>query len=175
MRWVFFSLPNPSSRTMALGSTQPLTQMSTRNLPGGKKRLACRADNPTAIYEPNVWKCGSLHFATLRASTACTGKTLPLPGYGDAWVSEDRAPPFLTSALDGGEWSPSHPGCVTPGRDPPVSEPVWTLRRRVNPGRPARSQSLYRLSYPGCRYHYSNFSKVNLWILVLWRVLSFWI
>jgi hypothetical protein len=31
----FFNLPNPSSRTMALGSTQPLTEMSTRNLPGG--------------------------------------------------------------------------------------------------------------------------------------------
>jgi hypothetical protein len=26
---------NPSSRTMALGSTQTLTEMSTRNLPGG--------------------------------------------------------------------------------------------------------------------------------------------
>jgi hypothetical protein len=26
---------NPSSRTMALGSTQPLTEMSTKNLPGG--------------------------------------------------------------------------------------------------------------------------------------------
>jgi hypothetical protein len=33
----FFNLPNPSSRTMAPGSTQPLTEMSTRNLPGGKK------------------------------------------------------------------------------------------------------------------------------------------
>jgi hypothetical protein len=32
----FFSWPNPSSRTMALGSNQPLTKMSTRNLPGGK-------------------------------------------------------------------------------------------------------------------------------------------
>jgi hypothetical protein len=31
----FFNLPNPSSRTMALGSTQPLTKMSTRNLPWG--------------------------------------------------------------------------------------------------------------------------------------------
>jgi hypothetical protein len=30
----FFIWPNPSSRTMALGSTQPLTEMSTRNLPG---------------------------------------------------------------------------------------------------------------------------------------------
>jgi hypothetical protein len=33
MRWIFFSnLPNPSGCTMALGSTQPLTEMSTRNL-----------------------------------------------------------------------------------------------------------------------------------------------
>jgi hypothetical protein len=31
----FFNLPNPSSRIMALESTQPLTEMSTRNLPGG--------------------------------------------------------------------------------------------------------------------------------------------
>jgi hypothetical protein len=32
----FFNLPNPS--IMALGSTQPLTEMSTRDLPGGKGR-----------------------------------------------------------------------------------------------------------------------------------------
>jgi hypothetical protein len=32
----FFNLPDPSSRTMALGSTQPLTEMSTRKCPGGK-------------------------------------------------------------------------------------------------------------------------------------------
>jgi hypothetical protein len=28
-----FNLPHPSSRTMAPESTQPLTEMSTRNLP----------------------------------------------------------------------------------------------------------------------------------------------
>jgi hypothetical protein len=33
----FFNLPNPSSRTKALGPTQPLTEMSTRNLPGAVK------------------------------------------------------------------------------------------------------------------------------------------
>jgi hypothetical protein len=43
----FFKLHNPSSRTMALRSTQPLTKMSTRNLPGGKKRPARRANNLT--------------------------------------------------------------------------------------------------------------------------------
>jgi hypothetical protein len=36
MRWIFFNLPYPSSRTVALGSTEPLAEMSTRNLPGVK-------------------------------------------------------------------------------------------------------------------------------------------
>jgi hypothetical protein len=39
---------------MALGSTQPLTEMSTRNRPGGKGRAARKADNLTAICEPIV-------------------------------------------------------------------------------------------------------------------------
>jgi hypothetical protein len=50
----FFNLPNPSSRTIALGLTQPLTEMSTRNFPVVKKRPVHRADNLAAIYEPNV-------------------------------------------------------------------------------------------------------------------------
>jgi hypothetical protein len=45
---------------MALRSTQPLTEMSTRNLPGGKGRPVHGADNLTGICEPTVWKCGSL-------------------------------------------------------------------------------------------------------------------
>jgi hypothetical protein len=36
----FFNLPNPSSRTVALMFTQPVTEMSTRNLHGGV-RSAC--------------------------------------------------------------------------------------------------------------------------------------
>jgi hypothetical protein len=51
---VFFNLPNPSSRDMALGSTQPVTEMGTRNLPGGKVRPGHKADNLTAICEPTV-------------------------------------------------------------------------------------------------------------------------
>jgi hypothetical protein len=39
---------------MALESTQPLTDMSTRNLPGGKGRPARKADNLTAICEPII-------------------------------------------------------------------------------------------------------------------------
>jgi hypothetical protein len=45
----FFNLPNTSSLTMALGSTQPLTKLSTKNLPGCKKRPGRRADNLAAI------------------------------------------------------------------------------------------------------------------------------
>jgi hypothetical protein len=50
----FHNLPNPSSRTMTMGSTQPLTEMSNRNLPGGKGPLPLKADNLTAICEPIV-------------------------------------------------------------------------------------------------------------------------
>jgi hypothetical protein len=39
-----FNLPNSSSRTTALGSTQPLTEMSTRNLPRSKRWPARKAD-----------------------------------------------------------------------------------------------------------------------------------
>jgi hypothetical protein len=35
---------------MALGSTQPLTEMNTSDLPGGEERPARRADNLAAIY-----------------------------------------------------------------------------------------------------------------------------
>jgi hypothetical protein len=50
--WVRFH--NPSSRTTALGSTEPLTEMSTRNFPGGKARSVHKADNLTAICETIV-------------------------------------------------------------------------------------------------------------------------
>jgi hypothetical protein len=39
---------------MAPGSTQPLEEISTRNLSGGKGRPARKADNLTAICEPIV-------------------------------------------------------------------------------------------------------------------------
>jgi hypothetical protein len=39
---------------MAQGTTQPLKEMSTRDLPGGKGRPVRKADNFTAICEPIV-------------------------------------------------------------------------------------------------------------------------
>jgi hypothetical protein len=69
---------------------------------------------------------------------------------------------FLNSALEGGGCSAPRPGRFTPGKDPvPIvqnagwtSGPVWTCAKNLAPTwirsqeRPARSPSLYRLSYP---------------------------
>jgi hypothetical protein len=40
----------------AFESTQPLTEMSTSNLPGGNGRSAREPDNLTAVCEPIVYK-----------------------------------------------------------------------------------------------------------------------
>jgi hypothetical protein len=50
----YFNWYNSCSRTMALGSAKHLTEMSTRNLPGGKGRPARKADILTDICEPIV-------------------------------------------------------------------------------------------------------------------------
>jgi hypothetical protein len=51
---------------MALGSTQPLTNMGTRKLPGGKGRPA------GAIYEPTFQKMWEpRRLINMWASTAC--------------------------------------------------------------------------------------------------------
>jgi hypothetical protein len=76
---------------------------------------------------------------------------------------------FLTSALVGDEWSASRPGLFTPGERAPVTHWIWSLvdpraglddmkkwKYFIPPGlelralsRPASSQSLYPLRYPG--------------------------
>ena len=60
-RWCHwnFSWHNPSGRTMALGSTQPLTEMSTRNISWGQRRPVRRADNLTTFVCRLSWNLGT--------------------------------------------------------------------------------------------------------------------
>jgi len=65
---------NPSSRTMALGLTQPLTEMSTRNISWGVKTAL-----PSHLHIPKVLKSGSLKLLDPSGSVqACNGIALPL-------------------------------------------------------------------------------------------------
>jgi hypothetical protein len=56
-----FNLRNPASRTMALGTTQPLTEISTRNLPEGIKggRRVRLSILPPSV-SPLPIRCGSI-------------------------------------------------------------------------------------------------------------------
>ena len=82
--------------------------------------------------------------------------------------------PF-TSALDGGGWSTRRLGHFTPWKDPvPIVQeagwapgPVWTGVENLAhssircPDRPARSESLYRLSYLGPAITLRHQNKIN--------------
>ena len=54
----FFSDIFPSDRTMALGSTQPLTEMSTRVLPGGKdgRSVKLTTSPPSCAECHEIWE-----------------------------------------------------------------------------------------------------------------------
>jgi hypothetical protein len=51
-----FNLPDPFSLTVALGLTQPLTEMSTRNLRVGKARQEHNPDNLTSSTSRNPYR-----------------------------------------------------------------------------------------------------------------------
>jgi len=54
-----FHLHNPSGRTMALGLTQPLTEISTRNISRGYRRQMRTADNLTSFMCRLSWNLGA--------------------------------------------------------------------------------------------------------------------
>jgi hypothetical protein len=65
---------------MTLGSTQTLTEMSTRNIPGGKGILARKGYNLTAISEPIVLENVEAS-QTYKPPQSVTGKILPFLCY----------------------------------------------------------------------------------------------
>jgi hypothetical protein len=72
MRCFFFNWPNPSSRARFLVSTQPLTEMSTRNLLGGVKggrRIRLTTLPSVRRLSRKMWEPRPL--TTLWAFTAC--------------------------------------------------------------------------------------------------------
>ena len=54
-----FHWHNPSGRTVALGSTQPLTEISTRNISWGWRRPVRKADNLTTFMCRLSWNLGT--------------------------------------------------------------------------------------------------------------------
>jgi hypothetical protein len=94
------------------------------------------------------------------------------PRHENVWGNGGIAPPFPTSALDGGEWPSFTPRPLYPrGKSPryPLDRRLGGPQSRSgccgvernllplpesNSGRPVRSPSLYRLRYPDCTYEY---------------------
>jgi hypothetical protein len=69
---------------MALGSTRPLAEMSTRNLPEGRERTVPKIDNLTAVCEPIVYKMWEPRFSQ---------------PYGPPWLGTGRALSFFFLTL----------------------------------------------------------------------------
>jgi hypothetical protein len=75
----FFIDLNPSDRTMALGSTQPLTEMSTLSISWGKCGRCVRLTSLPPSFAV-VMKSGNHNFLEPSGPPqACNGTALPLP------------------------------------------------------------------------------------------------
>jgi hypothetical protein len=69
-----FHWHNPTGRTVALGLTQPVTEMSTRNISWGWRRPLGRADNLTIFICRLSWNLrASTSYSPLGPVQACNG------------------------------------------------------------------------------------------------------
>ena len=79
--WNFSLTLNPSDRTMALGLTQPLTEMSTRSISWGKGGRCVRLTT-LPLSCAVVMKSGNLNFLEPSGPLqACNGTDLPFTGF----------------------------------------------------------------------------------------------
>ena len=87
-----FHWHNPSGRTMTLGLTQPLIEMSTRNISWGVKAAGALGWQPYHFHVLIVLKSGSLKLLESSGPVqTCNGIALPLP-----LPYSDRSRPFST-------------------------------------------------------------------------------
>jgi hypothetical protein len=89
-----FHWHHPSGHTMTVGSTQPLTEMSTKNISWGLNAVGANGWQPYHLHVPIVLKSGSLNFLETSGPVHdCNGIGLPLHllisvrGWGWGWVA----------------------------------------------------------------------------------------
>jgi hypothetical protein len=134
-----------------------MLSVSRHNFVYDKNYATCKRG---CVMQPAPHALHSTSGTTLDQNYIGKGKGHPITGHqGPRGGVEVELYSFSTSAIEGGGWSASCPGRFTPRKDP-VQEagwapgPVWTCAKNLaptgisSPDRPARSQSLYRLSYP---------------------------
>jgi hypothetical protein len=85
---------------MALRSTQPLTDMSTRNISWGEKVASTYGSQPYDLHVPTVLKSGSLNLLEpSRPVQACNGIALPFSSIGmtyDAYITKPNTVDSIT-------------------------------------------------------------------------------
>ena len=110
-----FHWHNPSGRTMALETTQPLTEMSTRNISWGVE-TAGALGWPYHLHVPTVLKSGSLNLLEPSGSVqACNGIAF-ITHKHQLWGSRLMRPERKVHNLQT-VWSLPTPPCTLPWRD----------------------------------------------------------